>query len=501
VAGVVVILLAGLVVAGVPPAVAAMTRYEAEQAAIFHGTVDRNHPGFTGTGFVNCANEVGSYVQWALPAAAGRVTLTFRYANGASRERPTAIWVNGTVVVTPSFQPTGAWSTWRTQIVTATLGTGANTVRATATTSNGPPNLDSLTVGDAQGATDWSEAIVESTMARYTPATLGGWDYTRGLLLHGQHLVYQRIRDPRYLSYIKRWADRFVDSSGTLSVHVDSLDSMLPGRVLLLLYRETGQARYRIAAQTIRDRLKTYPRTSDGGFQHNVGRTGQLWADGMFMSMPFLAEYGRDVGDSAYAFDEATRQLIIYGSRLQPPSGLLRHAYDERRSASWADPATGLSPEGWCRAMGWFGMAAVQVLDIIPADHPRRGAVITMAQDLVRGLAAYQDPATGRWFQVVNKGDRSDNWTETSCSAMATYLIDRAVEAGYVPASYQAYADRGYQGVLKRISFGVDGLTRLTVISGSTSPGSYSLYVARPRLTNDFRGLGAFLIMDEQLRT
>jgi unsaturated rhamnogalacturonyl hydrolase len=75
---------------------------------------------------------------------------------------------------------------------------------------------------------------------------------------------------------------------------------MLPGLVLLL-YRETGQSRYRIAAQTIRDRLTTYPRISDGGFQHTVGQTGQRWVDGMFMSMPFLAEYGRDVGDSAYA--------------------------------------------------------------------------------------------------------------------------------------------------------------------------------------------------------
>jgi unsaturated rhamnogalacturonyl hydrolase len=372
--------------------------------------------------------------------------------------------------------------------------------RATGTTSSGPPNLDSLTVGDALGATDWSEAMVESTMARYTPATLGGWDYTRGLLLYGHYLVYQRIGDPRHLAYIRSWADRFVDSSGTLGVRVDSLDNMLPGRVLLLLYRETGQARYRTAAQTIRDRLTTYPRTSDGGFQHTVGRTGQLWADGMFMSMPFLAEYGRDVGDSAYAWDEATRQLIVYASHLQRPSGLLRHAYDELRSASWADEVTGLSPEGWCRAIGWFGMAAVQVLDVIPANRPRRPAVVTIVQNLVRGLAAYQDPATGRWFQVVNRGDRSDNWTETSCSAMATYVIDRAVEAGYVPASYQASADRGYQGVLRRISFGVDGLTRLPVTSGPTSPGNYSFYVVRPRLTNDFRGLGAFLLMDEQLR-
>jgi unsaturated rhamnogalacturonyl hydrolase len=166
---VVVVLVAGLLVAGGPaaPAAAAMTRYEAERASIFHGSVDSDHPGFTGTGFVNCANEVGSHVQWSVPATtAGSVTLTFRYANGTAASRPTAIRVNGLVVATPAFPPTGAWSTWRTQVVTARLTGGGNAVRATGTTASGPPNQDSHTLGDPVGATDWAEAKVASTMAR-----------------------------------------------------------------------------------------------------------------------------------------------------------------------------------------------------------------------------------------------------------------------------------------------------------------------------------------------
>jgi unsaturated rhamnogalacturonyl hydrolase len=340
-------------------------------------------------------------------------------------------------------------------------------------------------------------------MERFTPATLGGWNYPQGLYLYGQYLVYQRTGNPAYLSYVKSWVDRFVDSAGNISNSFNNLDSMLSGRVLLILYKETGQARYRIAAKKIRDRFTTYPRTSDGGFWHatSASRQGQLWADGAFMSMPFLAEYGKVVGDSTYAWDEATRQLVIYASHLQQPSGLLKHAYDERRAQSWADPTTGLAPEYWCRAIGWFGMATVQILDVIPSNHPRRAALIALVRNMVRGFATYQDPATGRWFQVVDKGSRSDNWTETSCSSMYTYTIDKAVEKGYVSASYQVYADRGYQGVLNRISLGSDGRTNLTDISIGTNVGSYSYYVARQRATNDFHGLGAFLIMNEQMRT
>jgi unsaturated rhamnogalacturonyl hydrolase len=478
---------------------------EAESATLNQCVVENNWPGFTGTGFANCDNIVGSGVDWHFTATAGATNLTVRYANGTTTARPATLTVNGTSAGTLQFPATGSWSTWRTASVPVTLTAGDTTVGLAATTSNGPPNLDSLTVGDVPSPpdTDWSVAMVESTMARFSPTTLGGWSYPQGLYLYGQYLLYQRTGDVRYFNYIKSWADRFVDSSGNIGQSFNNLDSMLPGRVLLILYKETGQARYRIAAQKIHDRFATYPRTSDGGFWHatSVDRAGQLWADGAFMSMPFLAEYGKIVGDSTYAWDEATKQIVVYASHLQQSNGLLKHAYDEPRDETWSDDTTGLAPEYWCRAIGWFGMATVQILDVIPASHPRRAQLISIVQNMVRGFATYQDPATGRWFQVVDKGSRSDNWTETSCSSMYAYTIDKAVQAGYVPASYQVNADRGFQGVLDRISLGSDGRTNLTDISIGTNVGTYSYYVARERATNDFHGLGAFLIMYEQMRS
>ncbi len=476
--------------------------YQAEDATISQGVVESNWAGFTGTGFVNYNNVVGSYVEFAVnAAAAGSMTLAFRYANGSTANRPMDITVNGVLVADElAFNPTGAWSTWQTRSVTATLNAGTNTVRATATTASGGPNLDSLTVSsDGGGGTDWSVAMVESTMARFTPDTLGGWSYTRGLYLYAQYLVYQRTHDPRYLQYIKAWVDRFVDSSGNISNSFSNLDSMLSGRLLVILHRETGQSRYRIAAQKIRDRLNTYPRTSDGGFWHATSREHQLWSDGVFMVNPFLAEYGRQFNDATYANNEATSQLVIYASHLKQPNGLMIHAYDEARAQTWADPTTGLSPEFWCRAIGWFGMAAIDILEVIPTTHPRRAQLITIIRDMVAGFARYQDPATGRWFQVVDKGSRSDNWTETSCSSMYTFVTSRAVERGYVDASYRTMASRGYQGVLAKVSLGGDGRTNITDISIGTNVGDYSYYINRTRATNDFHGLGAFIIMNEQL--
>jgi unsaturated rhamnogalacturonyl hydrolase len=363
----------------------------------------------------------------------------------------------------------------------------------------GGPDLHPADIGDA-AATDWSLAMVNSTMARYTPSQIGGWSYPVGLYLYGQYLVYQRTHDPRYLAYIKSWADRFVDGNGNISQSFSSLDSMQAGRILVLLHHETGQSRYQVAAAKIRNRLKTYPRTSDGGFWHatSSSRANQLWSDGVYMVNPFLVEYGQELNDSAYANDEAAKQLAVYGGHLQQPNGLLKHAYDESKTASWADSKTGLAPEYWCRAIGWYGMASVNVLDAIPANHPQRARLLTILRNLAAGYEHYQDPATGRWFQVVDKGTQAGNWTETSCSSMYAFTLSRAVEKGYIDARYKAVADRAYQGVLRKVSLGSDGRTNLTDISVGTNVGSYSYYIGRTRATNDFHGLGAFLIMNEQ---
>ncbi len=323
-----------------------------------------------------------------------------------------------------------------------------------------------------------------------------------GLYLYGQYLVYRRTHDPRYLSYIKAYADRFVRADGTIGQSFDSLDSMQAGRLLVILHHETGQDRYRKAARKIRDRLNGYPRTADGGFWHadTSSRAHQLWADGVYMVNPFLVEYGEEFGDSDYANDEAARQLAVYGGHLQAPNGLLKHAYDESESASWADPRTGLAPEHWCRAVGWYAMALVDVLDVIPADQPRRPELLGILRKLAGGLETYQDPATGRWFQVMDRGDRSGNWTETSCSSMFAYALARGVRQGYLDPRFTAVARRAHQGVLARLSVGADGRTQLAGISVGTNVGDYAYYVGRTRATNDFHGLGAFLIMNEQLR-
>src|SRR5215472_6275488 len=368
-------------------------------------------------------------------------------------------------------------------------------------------NLASSDVGTSRplpADIDWSRAVVDSTMKRYpNPSDLGSWGYAKALFLFGEYLVWKRTVDPRYLQYIKGWVDTHVDAQGNLDHNTESLDSMMPGNLLLLLYQETKEEKYRVAAGQIRQRLDTYPRTADGGFWHATvaSRQHQLWGDGVFMSMPFLVRYGRLFGEGAYANDEAAKQLIVYASHLHSREGLLYHAYDESGASKWADPQAHHSPEFWCRAMGWFGMTLVDVLDVLPAHDPKRPQLLAILRELVRGLAKYQDSQTGLWYQVVDKGGTPGNWLETSSSSMYSYVISLAVRRGYVDKRYEAVANKGYKGVLTKVSLDADGMANISDICEGTNVADLAHYFARKRNVNDFHGLGAFLIMNEYFLT
>jgi len=353
---------------------------------------------------------------------------------------------------------------------------------------------------------DWSKSVVDSQLTR-TPeaAKFGSWGYARALYLIGQYEVYKRTGDKRYLEFIKGWIDSIIDpkidASGNLNVKVTNLDSIQAANLLLVLYKETHDDKYKRAAEVYRHAFDNYPRTSDGGFWHaDPARAHQLWADGVYMGMPFLVRYGKMFGEEKYTQDEAVRQLLVYGKHLDSKVGLLYHAYDESGKQPWADPVTHHSAFFWCRAIGWYAMTSVDVLDVLPKNHPGRKEIIARLNRLIKAFERYQDPKTGLWFEVVDHGDDPNNWLETSSSSMYTYAIDIAVKRGYVSKKYKAVADKGYRGVMSKVSIGDDGLANIADICEGTNVGDLAFYYGRKHPVNDFHGLGAFLIMNEEFQ-
>ncbi len=83
------------------------------------------------------------------------------------------------------------------------------------------------------------------------------------------------------------------------------------------------------------------------------------------------------------------------------------HGWDESKQMAWADPKTGLSPEVWSRAMGWYAMALVDVLDWFPKEHPQRSELVAALNRTAEAIVHYQDKKSGVWWQVMDKGGKA----------------------------------------------------------------------------------------------
>ncbi len=361
----------------------------------------------------------------------------------------------------------------------------------------------------------WSIATADTIMARwpdYSQAYHNAWTYVNGYALTAFERLYDDTGDRRYLDYIQTYIDQFVDENGRFrdtvvnakgdrqKIRFTNLDNMMTGNTLVMLYERTGDPRYKQAATTIRRALDKYPRNSDGGFWHATSMDGQMWVDGIFMGQMFLTRYGKSIGDAEYAFGEAARQISVYDQRARKgESGLHFHgAYEPGhgdRECRWANAITGLSPEVWSEGEGWYALVVVETLAVLPADHPERIAVEQILRRLADGLKRTQDPASGRWFQVVDRGDRSNNWTDTSGSAMFTYALARGTELGLLDAAeFAPVVERGYQGITANAKINDRGLVDIySACDGVGVQVDYDHYIRYQQKLNAKEAVAGFL--------
>ncbi len=356
-----------------------------------------------------------------------------------------------------------------------------------------------LLMGSSYGQIEHAERIIATTMEA-PPLSLLYWNYFPGFYYWGQYRIYKRTGNYEYFTQMRDYLYVHVQSDGVIAGFHGTLDHTQPGVILLLCYEKTGDEKYKLAADIFRDNFNTYPRNSDGAFWHNKEGAGELWIDGLYMALPFLALYGKMFNEPAL-YDEVVNQFLLYTSHTQHSSGLLYHGYDEDGSSDWADPVTLHSPHFWGRSMGWVGMALVEVLDIIPQGHTGRPALIALLAQLAQGIVQHQDSATGMWYQIIDRGDDPDNWLETSCSCMYSYFLARAAMRGYISYQYVDNAVKAYNGIIShRYSVDGNGRAQLTDICvGTKVKADYSYYINRPRETNDPHGLAAFLMMCWQI--
>ncbi|KAI6710530.1 hypothetical protein JHW43_006971 [Diplocarpon mali] len=354
-------------------------------------------------------------------------------------------------------------------------------------------------------------------------------NYEHGTAWRALEMVYNATGDPRYLAHIHQGVDNIVTADGGLNDYnltYYTLDDVRIGETLIYLFAqadwgyeipERGGAYEKPAANSvdcpsglggmeIADPLAAQnPRNSQGGFWHRSTYPNQMWLDGLYMVSPFYAHYTNHYDPSnTTAFDDVVKQFELTHTNCvnnnPGQTGLLKHGYDESRIALWADEATGASPETWNRALGWYVMALVDVLDYLPASHPGVATLLAILEENVAGIKRAVDPDSQLWWLVMTQPGRAKNYIESSAGAMFVYALLKGIRMGYLDsATYLETATTAYCSLVEKFLFvnQTDGALDWegTVSVGSLKDtGDYDYYVSVALKTNDLKGFGPFIM-------
>lgn len=359
--------------------------------------------------------------------------------------------------------------------------------------------VDYLIEGSTAAAPLWNIEMVRSGKPNK-------WNYIDGCMITACLSLYQTTGDEKFLTFSRHFLDYFVKSGGVIETyHVDeyNLDNINQGKNLFTLYDLTGKQRYRDAIETIRSQLETHPRTKEGNFWHKKIYPWQVWLDGTYMAQPFYMEYETRFNGMKGCLDSYRQFMNVKKHMRDPVTGLYYHGYDESRQMYWADPETGCSPNFWLRAMGWFLVAMVDVLERMDEQlYYEYRSIMAMLKDAAEAMLKFQDPETGMFWQVIDKPGVPGNYLEASGTALFAYAMLKGARLGYLPKRFAAYGEKAFYGTCdKYLGVSDDGklqLSGICLVAGlggaSHRDGSLAYYFSEPVVENDAKGVGPLLL-------
>ena len=328
------------------------------------------------------------------------------------------------------------------------------------------------------------------------------WNYMdccmiRALLMYAED-------EPEYLAYAERFIDSYVCNDGripTFKADDFNLDSICGGNVLLRLYELTGKKHYAAAAKMLyEEQLKRQPRISCGNFWHKAIYPNQVWLDGVYMALPFLASYGKFTGDISCIEDAISQVRNIRDIMRDSGTGLYYHGYSEDRDLCWADKETGLSSEFWLRSNGWLCAGLADLYEITGDSE--------CGEILCRLLESLKDCLTddGMLLQLPARPELSGNYRETSGTLLFAYSAIKAHNLGVVADDIAEAGYRALETVTERFIVydnDVPVLKNICFMGGlggaENRDGSAQYYLSERVIENDAKGIAPYLMACAQL--
>ncbi|KAK8223618.1 glycosyl hydrolase [Phyllosticta paracitricarpa] len=310
------------------------------------------------------------------------------------------------------------------------------------------------------------------------------------------------------------------------------LDRLSNGNNLIDLFLETRDETYRESFESLRKSIDLQPRNVENGLWYYTYKNWS-YLDGMYSLAPFYSYYtGLFDQDNTTAVADILLQLnLLWEHCYDNATGLLFHGYDESKTAVWANPETGASPHVWGRALGWYLMALVDTLELLPVERQSKewADVLDKFQTLAYAVMQSVDEASGAWWQVLDQPGREGNYIESSGSAMFVYALLKGVRLGFLEAdtpgteapdtveeigmnapgfhdlgvvatstSYVQVADKAYDYILHNFVVnngnGTLSYNGTVGVCSLNSTASYEYYVQRPINFNSVLGSVAFIL-------
>ena len=331
------------------------------------------------------------------------------------------------------------------------------------------------------------------------------WNYIDGCMIKAILELYHIKKNPAYLESADAFIDYFVREDGSILSYDPkeyNLDNVNAGKTLFDLYKLTGKEKYRKAMDTVYSQLQGQPRTSTGNFWHKLIYPNQVWLDGLYMAQPFYMQYELTFNEGKNCQDSYQQFLTVYDKMRDLRNGLYYHAYDDSRESFWCDKVTGLSDNFWLRALGWYAMALIDTMEVMPESMKEEKENLgQIYHELIDSMLPYQDEETGMWYQVVNRGGIRPNYLETSGSAIFAYAIMKSVRLGFLDASYFAYGKKAFDGICEKYLSEKDGelqLGGICLVAGlgnkEMREGTFDYYMREPVVKNEAKGVAPLIL-------
>lgn len=331
------------------------------------------------------------------------------------------------------------------------------------------------------------------------------WNYIDGCMITALLELGRITGDGKFFEFSEHFIDHYVSENGSIlgySPEKYNLDDVNEGRVLFELYERTGKEKYRLAIERQEQQLRDQPRTCTGSFWHKLIYPDQVWLDGLYMAQVFSAKYQKHFGGGDYS-DILLQISNVRKYMFNPEDGLYYHGLDCSRTVFWADKETGLSKNYWLRAIGWFAVAMIDIIETV-GDCEVGDEISRIFSELMHSIISYRDRDSKIYYQVVNMPGREGNYPETSGSSMLAYAMLKGARLGVLPERFAEYGKETFDGIctryLKSTESGDLNLSGICLVAGLgpadnlRRDGSFEYYISEPVVENDAKGVAPFVL-------